>query len=109
MIHQGLLAVVKEVAAEIHPGELSRPISLATRLDYDLGFDSLSRVELLSRIEQVFSVKLPETALMQVETPGDLLKLLEQAGSQPRETSPILPLQPVAELAESPSTEHLST
>ncbi len=109
MIHQGLLAVVKEVAAEIHPGELSRPISLTTRLDYELGFDSLSRVELLSRIEQVFSVKLPETALMQVETPGDLLKLLEQSESQPRETSPILALQPVAKLAESPSTEHLST
>ena len=100
LIHEGLLAVVRQVVAEIHPGPVSFPITLTTRLDLELGFDSLSRVELLSRIEQTFSVKLPESALMEAETPADLVKFLNQAESwTPPQSLPAV-IEPVATSAE---------
>ncbi len=70
-----LLDIVQRLAIELHPGR--KPAARATldsALDRDLGFDSLSRVELLLRIERTFGVSLPEQATMMVETPRDLLR-----------------------------------
>jgi len=70
-----LLAVVREIIAELHPHQRSsRTPSLDASLDRELGFDSLSRVELLSRIERRFDVALPERLFAEAETPRDLLR-----------------------------------
>jgi 1-acyl-sn-glycerol-3-phosphate acyltransferase len=47
-------------------------------LDHDLGFDSLSRVELMVRLEQTFGVALPEHVMAMAETPRDLLAALRE-------------------------------
>jgi len=70
-----LLATIRRLAAELH----SRPedaiqVALDSSLERDLGFDSLGRVELLTRLEQVFGVSLPERVLASAETPRDLLQ-----------------------------------
>ncbi len=72
-----LLAVVRELAAEVKPearGTLR--VETTSRLDRDLGLDSLARSELMLRIERGFDVALPEEVLARAETPGDILAVL---------------------------------
>ncbi len=69
-----LLAMVCEVAAELHPQRTDSAITLDSLLDRDLGFDSLGRVEALVRIERAFGVSLPENVFASAETPRDLLR-----------------------------------
>ena len=78
----GLLGVVKALVLELHPRRGRRiKVSLDSALDKDLGFDSLSRVELLLRIQREFAVNLPEQMFAEAETPRDLLNALTQAGA----------------------------
>ncbi|MCU7935140.1 MAG: AMP-binding protein [Candidatus Thiodiazotropha sp. (ex Dulcina madagascariensis)] len=77
-----LLQTVRELAAEIRPGQISsQAITLDSALARDLGLDSLGRVELLSRIEQRFEISIPEQLFAEVETPRDLLRAVLSAGA----------------------------
>lgn len=79
-----LLAVVGQLVGEVHPADQGRlEISLDSSFDRDLGLDSLTRVELLARIEKAFTVALPERLLATAETPRDLLRVLAEAGPAP--------------------------
>jgi acyl carrier protein len=72
-----LLGIIRELALEMHPGRGRQPrITPHSRLDRDLGFDSLSRVELLLRVNRTFGVELSESALTDAETPEDLLQAI---------------------------------
>jgi acyl carrier protein len=73
-----LLQIVAGLAAELRP-QAKPVVTLDTRLEQDLGLDSLSRMELLLRIERAFGVSLPEQALVSAETPQDLLLFLRHA------------------------------
>ncbi len=75
-----LLTVVRELVRELHPQRLKRgDVSLVSRLDRDLGIDSLGRTELVLRIERIFRVRLAVTAVAEMETVRDLLTAIEQA------------------------------
>ncbi len=77
-----LLSVVQALVLELHPRRGRRiKVTLDSALDKDLGFDSLSRVELLLRIQREFNVNLPEQMFADAETPGDLLNALTEAGA----------------------------
>ncbi|MBI5659457.1 MAG: AMP-binding protein [Nitrosomonadales bacterium] len=78
-----LLATVRRLAAELHSRpDAAVPVTLDSSLERDLGFDSIGRVELLTRLEQVFGVSLPERVLSIAETPRDLLReVLAACGS----------------------------
>lgn len=79
-----LLAIVRQLASELHPGRSeSLSLTIDSRLDKDLGIDSLSRVELLQRIEHNFTVRLPEQTFAMVETPRDLLNAVLRATGAP--------------------------
>ena len=70
-----ILQIVTQLSREMHHGKRSvHSVSLDSMLDRDLALDSLSRVELLQRIERKFQVRLPEKLLATAETPGDLLQ-----------------------------------
>ena len=73
-----LVQIVTALADELHP-RAKVQASLDARLERDLGLDSLSRVELLLRIERSFGVCLPEQALYSADTPRDLLRLIDRA------------------------------
>ena len=61
-------------------------VTLDSSLDRELGLDSLSRVELFSRLERVFNVTLPDALLGTAESPRDLLNAVESAlEGEPRE------------------------
>lgn len=84
-IGQALLAIVKHLVEELHPG--AQPLPQATldgSLERDLGFDSLARVELLLRIERKFDVKLSAQVLGSVQTCRDLLAAVLAAHDLPR-------------------------
>ncbi|MDX5434420.1 MAG: AMP-binding protein [Halomonas sp.] len=78
-----LLALLETLVRETRPDRSNAaPIDLDSRLDRDLGLDSLARSELLLRVEQAFGIRLPESALL-AETPKALLELLQ---AQPQTT-----------------------
>lgn len=95
-----LLSVVRQLAAEMHPGRAPRPIGLDSSLERDAGLDSLGRAELLARVERAFGVRLPETVLATAETPGDLLvavMAVQGAAPPPERLDIAAPLEPIAE------------
>jgi 1-acyl-sn-glycerol-3-phosphate acyltransferase len=70
---EALLGAVREVVADLHRGHATPVVGLGSRLDADLGLDSLSVAELLVRTEALFGVPLPEETLATARTPDDLL------------------------------------
>ena len=75
-----LVAIVGKLVRELHPQRTkSYAIALSSRLEQDLGIDSLARTELILRVERAFRLRLPIDVLGQVETVADLLDALEQA------------------------------
>ncbi|MEF3062749.1 AMP-binding protein [Ralstonia solanacearum] len=81
---QRLLGIVRSVAQELRPQAPDiRKLTLDQSLDRDFGLDSLARAELLARIEHEYAVKLGEQALLDAETPRDLLRLTELAAGTP--------------------------
>ncbi|THF64278.1 AMP-binding protein [Pseudothauera rhizosphaerae] len=86
---EALLASIDALAAELHAGGRAAA-GLDSRFDRDLGFDSLTRVELLARVEQRFGVRLPDDTLNIAETPRQLFEALQRCGA----ASPAAPPAP---------------
>ncbi len=77
---QELIAVVTDLVRELHGSHASSfSVTSSSRLDRDLGIDSLGRTELLLRIERVFRIRLPVNVMGEAETVGDILTALEGA------------------------------
>lgn len=74
-----LIAMVQELVRELRPRQTTPDISPASRLEHDLGIDSLARTELSARMERTFHVRLPMDRISQAETIGDLLAAVEHA------------------------------
>src|SRR5512136_1906074 len=76
-----LIALVRDLVRELHP-QRSRfiDVSPSSRIERDLGIDSLARTELILRIERAFHVHLPAQTIGEAETVEDLVRALEQAG-----------------------------
>ncbi|HSL40780.1 MAG TPA: AMP-binding protein, partial [Desulforhopalus sp.] len=76
---ESLLPIIAGLIEELHPeGIQHQLITLDSSLDRDLGLDSLARMELFSRLEKAFGLRLPEQVLLAAETPRDLLRCLNQ-------------------------------
>ena len=82
---RSLIAVVSDLVRQLHgQGARALDVSLASRLDRDLGIDSLGRTELVLRIERVFRVRLPVSVMGDADTVGDILTALEQSAPDTR-------------------------
>ncbi|MDD5249834.1 MAG: AMP-binding protein [Rhodocyclaceae bacterium] len=77
-----LLALVTQLRDETHAARL-QPVTLDSRLEGELGFDSLARAELLMRVERDFGCRLATELLATVETPRDLLDAVLRAQERP--------------------------
>ena len=98
---QALVKIARDLAHELWPGRRSvGRAGLDSSLDRDWGFDSLSRAELLLRIERAFATHLPERLLGEAETLRDLVTALARAKA--RVPTPLEPASraPAAEPAE---------
>jgi 1-acyl-sn-glycerol-3-phosphate acyltransferase len=82
---QRLFGVIGELARELHSrsGGVAA-IAASSRLDRDLGIDSLGRSELILRIEQVFGVRLPPNTLAEADTVADLLAAIDKSAPRVR-------------------------
>jgi 1-acyl-sn-glycerol-3-phosphate acyltransferase len=77
---RALVAIIGDFLSELHPQRgATLDISQSSRLERDLGIDSLARTELVLRVERSFRVRLPGAVIGDAETVGDLLQALEQA------------------------------
>jgi non-ribosomal peptide synthetase component F len=97
-----LIDVIRELVSELHPQRAKAiRVFASSRLERDLGIDSLARTELILRIERAFRVRLPGAIVGEAEMVGDLLHALEQAHphrparAEPA-AMPALPLVPAA-------------
>jgi 1-acyl-sn-glycerol-3-phosphate acyltransferase len=94
-----LIAVVREFVHELQPQRANAiDISPPSRIERDLGIDSLGRTELILRIERAFRVRLPTQIVGEADTIGDLINALEHAGARPgsaRTAQPAVGLPPV--------------
>ena len=76
-----LITVVTALVRELHPQRFRFiDIRPSSRIERDLGIDSLGRTELILRIERAFRVRLPAQTIGEAETVHDLVQALEQAG-----------------------------
>ena len=100
---QALVKLARDLAQELWPGrKAAARASLDSSLDRDWGFDSLSRAELLLRVERTFGTHLPERLLAEAETLRDLADSLAEAKvriSVPAELTSRAPAEGPAEAA----------
>jgi len=88
-----VMALVREVAAELHPTRTLPPDAGPDHLlDHDFALDSLGRLELAGRIEDAFQITLTEARIANAETPRDLIAAV--AGASVREGQAPGPLSP---------------
>lgn len=104
-----VLELVRQLSKELHPkSSRSLRMTLDSALDRELGFDSLSRVELLSRLERTYAISLSEQLLVTAETPRDLWRAVQAANAsdlvQPVVQLRATPLDQLAELPHSVQT-----
>lgn len=77
-----LLSVVHALVHEVHPNfPVSQVITLDSIFDKDLGLDSLTRVQLIARIESKYDLALPERTFSEAETTRDLLRAVLKSES----------------------------
>lgn len=73
-----LADVIDQLAGELRgEAHVRGRIRLDTQFERDLGFDSLARAELLTRIEQTFNTPLPVETFASALTPADVLRALQ--------------------------------
>lgn len=77
-----VIQTVRELVQELHPSLVNpRLVRLESDLDRDLALDSLSRAELLLRLNRAFKVQLPERLIGEADCPRDLVAAILAANS----------------------------
>jgi len=71
-----VLEIVRGLLEELGSQGALPILSLTSHLDRDLGLGSLERVELLSRLETAFGVRLPDRVAAEANTPENLIQAI---------------------------------
>jgi acyl carrier protein len=80
-----LVAMIRGLLAQSRPESASRlKVTLESRLERDLGMDSLARAELMMRIEREFGVGLQDDLLAEAETLRHLLDAILDVSAEAR-------------------------
>ena len=78
----GLLQLIREVVRELHPDRPVPELSLDSDLEREVGLDSLSRVELMLRLERQFAARVPDEVAVRARNPRELLDHLREMGAE---------------------------
>lgn len=104
-----LIGIAQELARELSLSpRMGRRDAIDMSLGRDWGFDSLSRAELLLRIERAFACNLPMQLLQQAETLRDILGALERAPLVSPRLAAVLP-QPIIQAEAEPAPAEAAT
>lgn len=79
--------LVKQIVSAAGPLNRVRVLP-SHNLEFDLGLDSLKRLDALCSIEEAFSIAFPDNALMSLQTMGDLYALALELRSSAGRTGP---------------------
>jgi acyl carrier protein len=74
-IQRVILETATELLREVH-GPIRKNLQINMKFDQDLGLDSLTRVELMSRLERILHVTIADELYNRIETLEDLKKLI---------------------------------
>lgn len=81
------LGILADLIEELGHDSSRSELQPGVHLERDLGLGSLERVELLLRLNAAFSIQLPEQALSEAETVGELLRVVQSSlGATPAAT-----------------------
>ena len=75
------LEKIKPMIAEKF-GIVEAQITADTRINEDLGADSLDLVDMLTIIEDDFNIVIPDEAAMNMRTVGDVVNFMQKASEQ---------------------------
>ena len=78
-LRERVLRVVRGLLQDLGSHGALETLSSKSNLDRDLGLGSLERVELLTRLEDTFGVRLPDTLASEANTPEDLILAIGKA------------------------------
>ena len=85
-----LLPLIRQLGESLRMRqEQLRRLHLDSSFDKDLGLDSLTRMELLARVEEYFGVALSEEVYARIETPRDLWREIQNANPH-QQLKPVL-------------------
>lgn len=73
---QELLELLFTIIKEIQPHFKKDRVCLKDDFEKDLGLDSLTRLELISRVQENFHITLPQEALYELQRPKELLEFI---------------------------------
>jgi fatty-acyl-CoA synthase len=82
-VRERALDVVRGLLEELGSHGAVSELSEKSHLERDLGLGSLERVELLTRLENAFDVRLPDTLAAEANTPEDLIHAILTAPGAP--------------------------
>ncbi len=75
-VRERVLEVVRGLLADLGSHGALAELSATSNLDRDLGLGSLERVELLTRLEHAFELRLPDTLGAEASTPEELIQAI---------------------------------
>src|SRR5271170_2294338 len=78
-MRERVMDVLRGLLEELGSHGAIETLSTSSNLDRDLGLGSLERVELLTRLEAAFGVRLPDTLAAEANTPEDLMEAIRNA------------------------------
>ncbi len=73
------MEVLRGLLEELGSHGALETLTTASNLDRDLGLGSLERVELLTRLEAAFGVRLPDSLAAEASTPEELIQAIQKA------------------------------
>jgi fatty-acyl-CoA synthase len=82
-VRERVLDVLRGLLEELGSHGAVAELSIHSNLDRDLGLGSLERVELLTRLENAFGVRLPDTLAAEASTAEDLIAAIVAAPGTP--------------------------
>jgi fatty-acyl-CoA synthase len=82
-VRERVLDVLRGLLEELGSYGAVPTLSAQSNLDRDLGLGSLERVELVTRLETMFDVRLPDTVAADANTPEDLIQAILRAPGTP--------------------------
>lgn len=77
-IQSDVLTIIRKLLEELGNEAALRQLNLNARIAQNLGLDSLGKVELFTRLEAHFGIRFSDQAMIEIETPQDIIRFLLQ-------------------------------
>jgi acyl carrier protein len=84
-IENQLLSILTAQLTEMGAERALRRVSIQAKFEYDLGLDSLDRVEFIHRVEEAFDIEFPPSVYAEVSSISDVMRLMQSTQPSQKE------------------------